>query len=206
MGSHAPNRARKDETQGRLAVKRSKHITLDDLPPKYREQAERQLKGDGDAKDAVKYMHEIDEVLSKAPPGSIVYAHSELKRLIDAQGALKATGKESLQVRKDRKPKVPNKTEQLFNREMLGGLGMYEAITLKLPGNSRYTGDWVTSVFDPQEQRYETTVYEVKGTYRLGSHGRALTAFREARAAFPFLTFKWYEKQKGGGWIERYKQ
>ena len=73
-------------------MKRSKHITLDDLPPKYREQAERQLKGDGDAKDAVEYMHEIDGVLSKAPPGSIVYAHPELKRLMDAQRVLKATG------------------------------------------------------------------------------------------------------------------
>ena len=186
-------------------MKRSKHITLDDLPPKYREQAERQLNGDGDAKDAVEYMHEIDGVLSKAPPGSIVYAHSELKRLMDAQRALKATGKESLPVRKDRKPKGPNKTEQLFNREMLGGLGQYEAVTLRLPGGSRYSPDFLTSVFDPQEQRYETTVYEVKGSYKLGSHGRALTAFREARAAFPFLTFKWYEKQKGGGWIERYK-
>lgn len=186
-------------------MKRSKHITLDDLPPKYREQAERQLKGDGDAKDAVEYMHEIDGVLSKAPPGSIVYAHPELKRLMDAQRVLKATGKESLPVRKDRKPKGPNKTEQLFNREMLGDLGQYEAIRLRLPGGSFYTPDYCLSVFDPQTQQYETTVYEVKCPYRHASHGRALTAFREARAAFPFLTFKWFEKQKGGGWIERYK-
>ena len=171
-------------------MKHCKHITIDDLPPKYREQAVRQLS--------------IGEFTDRASERA---ANGMAQHLLkpEIMWGNNATGKEFLQVRKDRKPKGPNKTEQLFNREMLGGLGMYEAITLKLPGNSRYTGDWVTSVFDPQEQRYETTVYEVKGSYKLGSHGRALTAFREARAAFPFLTFKWFEKQKGGGWIERYK-
>jgi hypothetical protein len=164
-------------------VKRSKHITLDDLPPKYREQAKLQLWGGPDV-----------------PLGA--NCSTLERRTVDV---FVPTAKESLQVRKDRKPKGPNKTEQLFNREMLGDLGMYEAIRLRLPGGSFYTPDYCLSVLDPQTQQYETTVYEVKGSYKLCSHGRALTAFREARAAFPFLTFKWYEKQKGGGWIERYK-
>lgn len=173
-------------------MKHGKHITLDDLPPKYREQAERQIKATA------------KEYAEKALAGmSTSHWVMDLRRIADDPIP---TAKESLPVRKDRKPKGPNKTEQLFNREMLGGLGQYEAITLRLPGGSRYSPDFLTSVFDPQEQRYETTVYEVKGSYKLGSHGRALTAFREARAAFPFLTFKWYEKQKGGGWLERYKQ
>lgn len=177
-------------------MKRSKHITLDDLPPKYREQAEAQLS----------VGEFIDRAAERAANGLVEYLMKPEVRWGDAWTNEPPTGKESLPVRKDRKPKGPNKTEQLFNREMLGGLGQYEAVTLKLPGNSRYTPDYLTSVFDPQEQRYETTVYEVKGSYKLGSHGRALTAFREARAAFPFLTFKWFEKQKGGGWLERYKQ
>jgi len=186
-------------------VKRSKHITLDDLPPKYREQAKAQIQ----------LWHTPEEMrwISQQEMSKEVAKHIEQAAQGISDHLLKpetmwgkeATAKESLQVRKDRKPKGPNKTEQLFNREMLGGLGQYEAVTLRLPGNSRYTPDYLTSVFDPQEQRYETTVYEVKGSYKLGSHGRALTAFREARAAFPFLTFKWYEKQKGGGWLERYK-
>lgn len=155
-------------------MKHGKHITLDDLPPKYREQAVAQL---------------MSEQVERTAQGIV-------EHLLEP---------EEKPARKDRKPKGPNKTEQLFNREMLGGLGQYEAVTLRLPGGSRYSPDFLTSVFDPQTQQYETTVYEVKGIYRLGSHGRALTAFREARAAFPFLTFKWYEKQKGGGWIERYK-
>ena len=149
-------------------MKRSKHITLDDLPPKYRQQAAAQL---------------MSEQVERTAQG-IVEHMLEPEEKPD---------------RKDRKPKGPDKTEQLFNREMLGDLGMYEAITLRLPGGSKYTGDWVTSVFDPQTQQYETTVYEVKCPYRHASHGRALTAFREARAAFPFLTFKWFERQKGGG-------
>lgn len=165
-------------------MKRNKHITLDDLPPKYREQAKLQLWGGPDV-----------------PLGA--NCSTLERRTVDV---FVPTAKESLPVRKDRKPKGPNKTEQLFNREMLGDLGMYEAIRLRLPGGSFYTPDYCLSVLDPQTQQYETTVYEVKGSYKLGSHGRALTAFREARAAFPFLTFKWYEKQKGGGWLERYKQ
>lgn len=168
-------------------MKHGKHITLDDLPPKYREQAERQIKDVWKA---------IEEKKVEIPPRDHARYVNDLKAYVN----------EPPPVRKDRKPKCPNKTEQLFNREMLGGLGMYEAVTLRLPGGSKYTGDWITSVFDPQTQQYETTVYEVKCPYRHASHGRALTAFREARAAFPFLTFKWYEKQKGGGWIERYKQ
>ena len=187
-------------------MKRSKHITLDDLPPKYREQAAAQLKTDAGAKNVLDYLDGLEQVLADGPIGKIIWAGSPAaQRLMDAQKMMEATGKQSLPARRDRKPKGPNKTEQLFNREMLGGLGMYEAIRLRLPGGSFYTPDYCLSVFDPQTQRYENTVYEVKGTYRLGSHGRALTAFREARAAFPFLTFRWYEKQKGGGWIERYK-
>lgn len=193
-------------------MKRSKHITLDDLPPKYRQQAEEQLKV-WKTPDTLKwddppleYIEKTKDYFAKemeAHPGDIDV--KKIAAAADRAVSLLATGKDSLQVRKDRKPKGPNKTEQLFNREMLGGLGQYEAVTLRLPGGSKYTGDWLTSVFDPQEQRYETTVYEVKCPYRHASHGRALTAFREARAAFPFLTFKWYEKQKGGGWLERYK-
>ena len=193
-------------------MKRSKHITLDDLPPKYREQAEEQLKIWTKPEmlkwdiPPLEYVEKTKDYFAKemeAHPGDI-----DVKKIAAAaeRAVRLATGKDSLQVRKDRKPKGPNKTEQLFNREMLGGLGQYEAIRLRLPGGSFYTPDYCLSVFDPQTQQYETTVYEVKGTYRFCSHWRALTAFREARAAFPFLTFKWYEKQKGGGWLERYKQ
>lgn len=95
----------------------------------------------------------------------------------------------------------PNKTEAAYAREFLsvGGVAraVFEGITFRLPGGSRYTPDWYS--FDGGIH----TVVEVKGTYRLGSHGRAWTAFREARAAFPGFVFTWVERQKDGTWREK---
>jgi hypothetical protein len=87
----------------------------------------------------------------------------------------------------------PNKTEATYNRERLGGAGRYEAITFRLPGGSRYTPDF----YEPP-----LTVHEVKGSYRFGSHGRALTAFREAAAAFPAFRFIWAEKRTDGWFVK----
>jgi len=96
-------------------------------------------------------------------------------------------------------PKGPNRTEVAFNRDILSGLGVYEAITLRLPGGSRYTPDWMW--VDPESGLIH--LYEVKGSYRFPSEGRALTAFREARAAFPCFRFAWFVKTRAG-WVERH--
>lgn len=84
-------------------------------------------------------------------------------------------------------------TERRYQRDVLLGKGRFEAITLVLPGGSRYTPDWLTI------EDGVVTLTEVKGSYRLGSQGRAHTAFHEAAAAFPFFRFVWAEEQKGGG-------
>ena len=98
-------------------------------------------------------------------------------------------------------PKGPNKTEERFRREFLMGRGMYEAMTFRLAGGSRYTPDWIT----PDENgRY--TAYEVKGSYRFHSQGRALTAFRECRARFVGVKFRWFELGINGSWTEKYKE
>ena len=95
----------------------------------------------------------------------------------------------------------PNKTELAYALEFLsvGGVvkAVYEGITFRLPGGSRYTPDWY--LFDGGGH----TVVEVKGSYRLGSHGRAFTAWREARAAFPGFRFVWVERQNDGTWREK---
>ena len=88
----------------------------------------------------------------------------------------------------------PNKTEAEYNRLHLGGVGKYEPITLRLPGGSRYTPDWMTV------EDGVTVLHEVKGGYRLHSHGRALTAFREAVAAFPCFRFVWARRDSAGWW------
>ena len=56
-------------------------------------------------------------------------------------------------------------TEERYNRDVLGGKGRFEAVTLKLPGGGRYTPDFMT-IDDGQ-----VTFHEVKGSYRLGSQG-----------------------------------
>jgi len=89
----------------------------------------------------------------------------------------------------------PNKTEAEYNRLHLHGKGLYEAVTLRLPGGSRYTPDWVL-IGDGGT----VELHEVKGSYRFGSHGRAVTAFREAVAAFPCFAFVWAVRGKGGVW------
>lgn len=83
-------------------------------------------------------------------------------------------------------PKGPNKTEQAYNLRFLAGEGRYEAITLRLPGGSRYTPDWMSVC-----PLGFVHLHEVKGAYRHPSQGRALTAWREARAAFPCFRFHW---------------
>ena len=89
----------------------------------------------------------------------------------------------------------PNKTEAEYNRLYLHGKGLYEALTLRLPGGSRYTPDWVVI-----GEGGAVELHEVKGSYRFGSHGRAVTAFREAMAAFPCFAFVWAVRGKGGAW------
>ena len=89
----------------------------------------------------------------------------------------------------------PNKTEAEYNRLHLHGKGVYEAVTLRLPGGSRYTPDWVV-----MGDCGVVELHEVKGSYRFGSHGRAVTAFREAVAAFPCFVFVWAVRGKDGAW------
>lgn len=92
----------------------------------------------------------------------------------------------------------PNKTEAEYNRLHLRGTGLYEAVTLRLPGGSRYTPDWVVI-----GEGGKVELHEVKGAYRFGSHGRAATAFREAVAAFPCFVFVWAVRGRDGVWRVR---
>jgi hypothetical protein len=93
------------------------------------------------------------------------------------------------------KRREPNKTEAEYNRRYLGGAGKYEAVSLRLPGGSRYTPDWQSVGADGR-----VTFHEVKGSYRFGSQGRAATAFRECVAAFPEFDFIWAVRNEDGTW------
>ncbi len=76
-------------------------------------------------------------------------------------------------------------TEKRYNRDCLGGNGRFQPVILYLPGGGRYRPDFMTV------DNGRIVFHEVKGSYRLGSQGRAYTAFHEACAAFPFWTFVW---------------
>lgn len=86
-----------------------------------------------------------------------------------------------------------NKTEAEYNRRYLNGKGVYEALSFHLPGGSRYTPDYMTV-----DETGRITLHEVKGSYRLHSHGRARTAFMECTAAFPMFGWVWAARQKDG--------
>ena len=78
-----------------------------------------------------------------------------------------------------------SKTEERYRRDILNGGGRFEPVSLRLPGGGRYTPDFMT-IDDGV-----VTFHEVKGSYRLGSQGRAYTAFHEAAAYYPMWRFVW---------------
>lgn len=88
------------------------------------------------------------------------------------------------------KGKGPNATEAAFNREMLGGRGIFEAMSFKIAGGHRYTPDFIVQTTGGIE------AYEVKGSYRFPSEGRARLAFDDARERYPSIKFYWFRKNK----------
>lgn len=125
------------------------------------------------------------------------------------------------------KKRVPNATEQRFNRDMLNGGGLFEAITFILPGGSKYKPDWalfqgsVTTKIIGIDWKHFTVsecerahkenpflqikVYEIKGDYAFFSENRALTAFKECRAAFPEVVFQWWTIL-AKEWVEKHER
>ena len=98
----------------------------------------------------------------------------------------------------------PNATEDEYNDRFLDGKGVYEAITLRLPGGSRYTPDWMSVEhvgfdFDGVKQSV-VTLTEVKGSHRFPSEGRSRLAFDVAKKEFPMFRFVWAKKTKSGEW------
>jgi len=90
----------------------------------------------------------------------------------------------------------PNKTEALYRDTHLRGQdARYEALTVKLANGHRYTPDyahWDDGVL---------VLTEVKGSYKLHSHGRARLAFDQARVEWPQFRWVWATKRtaKDGG-------
>lgn len=88
--------------------------------------------------------------------------------------------------------KGANATEAAFNRDILKGCGVFEAMSFKLAGGHRYTPDFIVQTTSGIE------AYEVKGSYRFPSEGRARLAFDDAAERYPTIKFYWYRKTKDG--------
>lgn len=111
--------------------------------------------------------------------------------------AFDASGAKAVEPKNMRQAQMTS-AERKFNREVLGGKGLFEAVTLRCPSGNRYTPDWL--VMDGGVP----VLIEVKGSYRLGSEGRARTAFMEAASLFSgIFRFVWAAQVKGGGWDVR---
>lgn len=147
---------------------------LQDLPERLRTQAEHQLapkKG-----SPVPNGHSLPRQKGEEVRQPIPYAPKTIA---------------SVPVRQARAVKM-TATEKRYQRDVLFGAGRFEPITLILSSGSRYTPDFLTL------DDGIPTLHEVKGSYRLGSQGRAHTAFLEAASQFPFFRFVWATQKKDG--------
>ena len=93
------------------------------------------------------------------------------------------------------KPKM-TKTEAEYERIYLKDLShRFEGITLRMENGHRYTPDFVV-FYGPRI----VILHEVKGSYKLHSHGRARLAFDQCKKEFPSFDFVWAQKTKEG-WV-----
>jgi len=92
------------------------------------------------------------------------------------------------------KHKGPNKTEAHYRRAYIDTRYdvksvHYEGLTLRMANGHKYTPDYVVVTNDGVIE-----LHEVKGSYKLGSYGRAKLAFDQAKVEFPCFKFVWWTK------------
>jgi len=90
--------------------------------------------------------------------------------------------------------KGPNKTEAEAKRRFCPGDARYEGLTFVMASGHRYTPDFCWWVGD------RLHCLEVKGSYKLGSYGRAKLAFDQCKVEFACVSWIWAERQKDGSW------
>lgn len=98
------------------------------------------------------------------------------------------------------KPSAANKTEERYGyvlqcefKESDGYRIGYEEITLRLKDGTKYTPDWI--VWRGAEV---VLAVECKGSFKLGSQGRSVTAFKRAIYDFPEIEFRFAQDSKDG--------
>jgi len=89
---------------------------------------------------------------------------------------------------KGKKKAGPNATEQRYRDACISQFAeaRYEAVTFRLANGHRYTPDWIVLACGKIAQ-----CHEVKGGYRMHSHGRARLAFDQAKIEWPGIKWVW---------------
>jgi len=95
-----------------------------------------------------------------------------------------------------RRPRGPNATERAYRDAYLTPDARFEPLTFRLANGHRYTPDWV----EVDALTGAIACHEVKGAYRLPSHGRARLAWDQARVEWPSIDWAWAERQEDGTW------
>ena len=163
---------------------------IEDLPPAYQAQALAKM-----AASEKKSRNDENAPFDKSAFDSSVAKPSAWDSVADPVAEIrKMRGNRDISKEPNRrKPKGPNKTEARFNRDVLEGCGIFEGVSFRLPGGTRYTPDFV------YWEGGNMFCVEVKGEYRFPSESGAVARFREARAAFPAVYFEWW-KWDGKEW------
>jgi hypothetical protein len=98
------------------------------------------------------------------------------------------------------KENSPNKTEGRYGdvlaiefKEKDGYSLQYECLSLKLKDGTRYTPDWI--VWKGSEI---VLAVECKGSFKLGSNGRSVAAFKRAISDFSNIKFRWAQDTSNG--------
>jgi hypothetical protein len=123
-----------------------------------------------------------------------------------------AKSREVLPVKKERKPRGPNKTELRFRDDIIAwrrSAGVvWEGLRLKLANGVIYVPDWVVFSATVEEEGWEpvqVTCFEVKGAF-IRNPGRARTKYLVAKEQWPCFKFEaWQYLGKKDGWREIWK-
>ena len=94
-----------------------------------------------------------------------------------------------------RRPRQPTKTENEAYRLFCPATARFEPLTFHLRNGKRYTPDWAW--WSPDGR---LTCLEVKGSYRLPSHGRSQMAYAQAVLDFPSVSWEWVELRSDRTW------
>jgi hypothetical protein len=97
--------------------------------------------------------------------------------------------------------RAPTATEARYRRERLAGArAHYEGLTFRLANGHAYKPDWVVV-----QDGGQIECHEVKGSYKLPSHGRARLAFDQAAVEWPCFRWVWATLTEDGEWVTETK-